>query len=195
MSIPDGGGNVGGGGYPPAPPGHEHAGPAGYPGPPPAPGGGGNTWVGVLIGCSIAGVFGFIIIGILAAIAIPDFLKFSARAKQSEAKSNLGAIFTTQVAYFGEYGTYGHTFEQLGWGPEGDTSYSYYLVDDVIPATKYGAGPHVVPEDLKPYTTDQTFLVIAVGNIDNDSILDVWTMDDAKTLRNVVNDTSSYGSR
>jgi len=34
------------------------------------------------------------IIGILAAIAIPNFLKFQAKSKQSEAKSNLGAIFT-----------------------------------------------------------------------------------------------------
>ena len=34
------------------------------------------------------------IIGILAAIAIPNFLQFQAKSKQSEAKSNLGAIFT-----------------------------------------------------------------------------------------------------
>ncbi len=37
------------------------------------------------------------IIGILAAIAIPNFLKFQAKSKQSEAKSNLGAIFTGQI--------------------------------------------------------------------------------------------------
>ena len=37
------------------------------------------------------------IIGILAAIAIPNFLKFQAKSKQSEAKTNLGAIFTGQT--------------------------------------------------------------------------------------------------
>ena len=42
------------------------------------------------------------IIGILAAIAIPNFLKFQAKSKQSEAKSNLGAIFTGELAYYGE---------------------------------------------------------------------------------------------
>ena len=49
------------------------------------------------------------IIGILAAIAIPNFLKFQAKAKQSEAKTNLGAVFTAQTAYFGENNAYATT--------------------------------------------------------------------------------------
>ncbi|RYZ36388.1 MAG: prepilin-type N-terminal cleavage/methylation domain-containing protein [Myxococcaceae bacterium] len=40
------------------------------------------------------------IIGILAAIAIPNFIRFQAKSKQSEAKTNLKAIFTAQKAYF-----------------------------------------------------------------------------------------------
>ena len=40
------------------------------------------------------------IIGILAAIAIPNFLRFQAKSKQSEAKTNLGGIFTAETAYF-----------------------------------------------------------------------------------------------
>ena len=39
------------------------------------------------------------IIGILAAIAIPNFLQFQAKSKQSEAKTNLGGIFTAEIAY------------------------------------------------------------------------------------------------
>ena len=39
------------------------------------------------------------IIGILAAIAIPNFLKFQAKSKMSEAKTNLGAIYTGQLSY------------------------------------------------------------------------------------------------
>ena len=46
------------------------------------------------------------IIGILAAIAIPNFLNFRLKAKTSEAKSNLGAIRSTQVAYFAEWNTW-----------------------------------------------------------------------------------------
>ena len=46
------------------------------------------------------------IIGILAAIAIPNFLQFRLKAKTSEAKSNLGAIRSTEVAYFAEWDFY-----------------------------------------------------------------------------------------
>jgi type IV pilus assembly protein PilA len=46
------------------------------------------------------------IIGILAAIAIPNFLQFRLHAKTSEAKANLGAIRTTEVAYFSEWGMF-----------------------------------------------------------------------------------------
>src|SRR5512134_3114179 len=46
------------------------------------------------------------IIGILAAIAIPNFLNFRLKAKTSEAKSNLGAIRSTEVAYFAEWDWY-----------------------------------------------------------------------------------------
>ena len=42
------------------------------------------------------------IIGILAAIAIPNFLAYQAKAKQSEAKVSLGAIFTSVVAFQAE---------------------------------------------------------------------------------------------
>src|SRR5512133_1777879 len=46
------------------------------------------------------------IIGILAAIAIPNFLNFRLKAKTSEAKSNLGAIRSTEVAFFAEWNSY-----------------------------------------------------------------------------------------
>ena len=42
------------------------------------------------------------IIGILAAIAIPNFLKFQSRARQSEAKSNLKAVFTANKSMYAE---------------------------------------------------------------------------------------------
>ena len=38
------------------------------------------------------------IVGILAAIAIPNFLNYQAKSQQAEAKANLGAIFTISIA-------------------------------------------------------------------------------------------------
>jgi type IV pilus assembly protein PilA len=46
------------------------------------------------------------IIGILAAIAIPNFLRFQLRSKAGEGKLNLTALRVSEKGYFGEYGTY-----------------------------------------------------------------------------------------
>jgi type IV pilus assembly protein PilA len=66
------------------------------------------------------------IIGILAAIAIPNFLKFQAKSKQSEAKANLGAIFTGEISYFGEANAYSN-FDAINWSPSGTPRYHYML--------------------------------------------------------------------
>jgi type IV pilus assembly protein PilA len=90
------------------------------------------------------------IIGILAAIAIPNFLNFRLKAKTSEAKSNLGAVRSTEVAYFAEWNWYvgnqaatpvadrtnnamkvqwitSTRFSILGFAPEGNVFFSYQL--------------------------------------------------------------------
>jgi len=46
------------------------------------------------------------IIGILAALAVPRFQSFQAKAKQSEAKNNLSHIYTLQQSYHGDNDTY-----------------------------------------------------------------------------------------
>jgi len=53
------------------------------------------------------------IIGILAAIAIPNFLQYQLKSRQSEAKTNLQAIKTSEVAFQAEQGCY------VGMAPEG----------------------------------------------------------------------------
>ena len=89
------------------------------------------------------------IIGILAAIAIPNFLRFQLKAKSSEGKTNLAAIRTAEESYFAEYGAYasafanpdivptavkndfatGTTFDSLGWSPEGKIYFNYAVED------------------------------------------------------------------
>ena len=86
------------------------------------------------------------IIGILAAIAIPNFLRFQLKSKTSEGKVNLAAIRTAEESYLAEFGLYvsalpapGGTlastkrawplappgFNTLGWGPEGMVFFDY----------------------------------------------------------------------
>jgi len=63
------------------------------------------------------------IIGILAGIAIPNFMKFQTRSRQSEAKINLKAIFLAKKAYHATYETYGCAM--CDWVPEPGNRYSY----------------------------------------------------------------------
>jgi prepilin-type N-terminal cleavage/methylation domain-containing protein len=63
------------------------------------------------------------IIGILAGIAIPNFMKFQTRSRQSEAKVNLKAIFLAKKAYHATYETYGCAM--CDWVPEPGNRYSY----------------------------------------------------------------------
>ena len=61
------------------------------------------------------------IIGILAAIAIPNFLKFQLRSKTGEAKTNLAAMRTAEEGYFAEYGLYiGAGNQSPAGAPTGD---------------------------------------------------------------------------
>ncbi|MCP9440871.1 MAG: prepilin-type N-terminal cleavage/methylation domain-containing protein, partial [Nitrospira sp.] len=46
------------------------------------------------------------IIGILAAIAIPNFLQYQMKSRQSEAKTNLQAIKTSEISWQGERGCF-----------------------------------------------------------------------------------------
>ncbi len=71
------------------------------------------------------------IIGILAAIAIPNFIRFQARSKQSEAKTNLKAVFTGQKSRFGERDRYSNLIGEIGFAPERGNRYWYDLgLDD-----------------------------------------------------------------
>ena len=94
------------------------------------------------------------IIGILAAIAIPNFLRFQLKAKTSEGKTNLAAIRTSEQSYYSEYGRYVSStgagpaltsvgssktgfvsttgFTTLGWSPEGQVFFSYAVGSDAL---------------------------------------------------------------
>jgi len=122
------------------------------------------------------------IIGILAAIAIPNFLKFQAKSKQSEAKTNLKAGFTAETSYFGENNTYGD-FATVNWEPIGTKQiYQYEIVSGgtagtevLIPpsGTPAGAGPSWT---RTPAYTATNFTIGAWGNIDSDDLKDCWTI-------------------
>ncbi len=139
------------------------------------------------------------IIGILAAIAFPNFLSYQARSRQSEAKVNLGGIFVSQSAYFGEQSVYGnfsqigfalasasnrYTYRSGGAAPEGGPSTNTVNVDMISP----GGGRVPTPENkAKPAinspvtSTTPGFIATATANIDADASIDQWHVDERKS--------------
>jgi type IV pilus assembly protein PilA len=92
------------------------------------------------------------VIGILAAVAIPNFLRYQMRARATETLTHLKGIGTTEDAYFAEHGTYvsvpagvpasmpggtsrvpwptGTRFDVIGWAPEGGVVFQYAVQAD-----------------------------------------------------------------
>ena len=54
-----------------------------------------------------------VIIGILAALAYPNLEKYLKRARQTEAKTNLSAIYTAQKIYFTLHQSYAEDINEL----------------------------------------------------------------------------------
>jgi type II secretory pathway pseudopilin PulG len=117
------------------------------------------------------------IVGIIATIAIPAFIRFQLRTKASEVKSNLSAVRVSEEAYHAEYGVYtsalpvvptsigrdkrtwpltastSHGFNAMGWAPEGQVYYQYGVVTS-------GGGT--------------AFTVGARSNLDGDANFNTW---------------------
>lgn len=118
------------------------------------------------------------IIGILAAIAIPNFLSMQLRAKRSEVPTNLSAIRTAEQAYFQEYDSYTNVavaprdesalntaqadwtspsdFNLLGWKPDGKPR-GAYLVEGSSQTAFSAVGSCDVDDDsaIASFTGDQ----------------------------------------
>ena len=141
------------------------------------------------------------ILGILAAIAIPNFMRFQAKSKQSEAKTNLGAIGTTAEAFRSENDTYVATWANLGWAPQGTTRYAYYYSgwltaissNGVLtaPATPSTAAAPCVPADPTTGLAAVGFIAGASGQVDTDATCDDWRYNDARALTNPSNDVGT----
>lgn len=156
------------------------------------------------------------IIGILSAIAVPNFKKYQAKSKQSEAKIQLAAVYATEVAANADYDTYATCLIDLGYEqpPKG-----YYIVgfsaDEPTSrgtiTTRTGvatsctnanyavappAGKHLkVDAAALPAATNlpatavtpTTFDAAAVGDISGSgATYDIWKIDESKALTNTI---------
>jgi len=125
------------------------------------------------------------IVAILAAIAVPNFLSFVSKTRRSEVKSNLSAIYKAELSYFAENNTYSPSFAEIRWVPIGNAFYTYTLG-----AEEWGKDNTVNPKppSVVPVASDNAFLAFGWGNIDSDSTVDVWSINEVNALVMVVTD-------
>ena len=143
------------------------------------------------------------IISLLAAIAIPSFLSFKGRSKQSECKTNLKMLYTAQKSYFQEKDTYGSDFTSIVFVPERGTRYAYAMEPNETFVTlgelKEGVTALLADKDtasqsiLREVTSmplaggaelgivgecpsSCTFTGMCMGNLDDDAQFDVWSI-------------------
>ena len=121
-----------------------------------------------------------VIIGILAAMAIPRFMRASAKTKQSEAKNILKQIYVQEHAYRQEKDTY------IAYPATAAGGTMPEILVEVMPSARYtysvaGGGLGIV----------NSFVATATGNVDDDATVDTWTIDNFGSLTNTINDVET----
>lgn len=140
------------------------------------------------------------IIGILAAVAIPNFIRFQARSKQSEARTNLKAAFTASKSKFAETNTYatltfaktGAGYVTMGFRPESRNRYKYVTgiagdeinCDNTIGSLCTGTNLCGGCTYAAQPPTQFNFVYAAFGNVDGEPKEDMWNIDQSNILIN-----------
>jgi type IV pilus assembly protein PilA len=128
------------------------------------------------------------ILGIVAAIAVPNFLRYQAQSRQSEARASLSGIFISEMAYFGEQSRFSSTTD-VGFQIAGTSNRYTYRThgtdaaggDTGVVAIDAGVGT-VTPENtiLPSASSSSGFTATATANLDNDPTIDQWHVNDRK---------------
>ncbi|MFQ5500127.1 MAG: type IV pilin protein [Candidatus Zixiibacteriota bacterium] len=122
-----------------------------------------------------------VIIGVLAAMAIPRWMAATTKTKQSEAKLILKQIYVNQRTYRQQ------SLANTYFIPAGPAS----------AATPNAFGEiwvEIMSDSKYTYTmnaTPTTFIVTATANIDDDAAIDTWTMDDIGVITNTIDDSNT----
>ena len=128
-------------------------------------------------------------IALTVLIKLPGYLKFKQYEKQGKARKNLEQIYDKEMDYFRLHHKFAESFSELDWKPEMDEVYTYFIGKDSIQS---GQGTHYgLPPDIKSFSNDTNFQAVAVGNIDHDATMDIWSINEKKAISNILNDRNN----
>lgn len=129
------------------------------------------------------------IVAFLSVLSIPSFLKFLAKSKRSEAYMTLRSLYLAEKAYHMEHGSYakrisGTAKDSLGWKAEGTLLYTYGFPSSCVVGDLKAPGSALKGANA----SDKGFIIAAAGDIDNDGVCDVITIDQDGKVKLVVDD-------
>jgi len=119
-----------------------------------------------------------VIIGILAALAIPRFMQATTKSKQSEAKQILKQIYVMQRTYKQENDVY--TLNGVTASKDAQTAFAPIGVE-IMANARYS---FLMAADTTSFTCTAT------ANLDDDTTIDTWTIDEDGALANTINDVT-----
>lgn len=120
-----------------------------------------------------------VIIGILAALAIPRFMSATTKQKQNEAKVILKQIYVNQRAYRQEHSTYWGNGISADSLPANQANFATLTVE-IMSSARY---------TYSIVATTTTFLITAnATGLDDDATPDTWTIDNNGLLTVVSDD-------
>jgi Tfp pilus assembly major pilin PilA len=151
--------------------------------------------VGVLLACPC--------VGVLAGIAIPNYIRYQSRAKQAECRMNLKSWYTSQKMHYSQYEAYEPSLSKVGFALDRGNRYAYLTGEGPMEARgeaqlaategavsvgvdtfRHANLRTVSVTDLPPEVADRlgvsgecpdcAITMACAGNIDNDDTLDVW---------------------
>lgn len=140
------------------------------------------------------------IIGFLAMVSVPSFMRFLAKAKRAEAYMQLNSIYAAEKSYWAEHGTYSSVLlgqGGIGWKPEGysgggknEKFYYTYGFSGGGEGRGYVTGKLETPaSNLGISKADKDgFVAVAAGDIDGDGKPDILTIDQNNTITVVQDD-------
>jgi len=119
-----------------------------------------------------------IIIGVLAAVALPNLLGQVGKARESEAKSTIGALNRAQQARYTEKASFTSTLTQLEVPVNGSSSTGYYRYTVPAEAVQIATGNNNDGNGTRDYaggvsynTSDLTFTTVVCRSLSKDTAL------------------------
>lgn len=123
-----------------------------------------------------------VIIGILAALAVPRFMATTVKTRQSEAKAILKQIYINERTYMQQSPSAEYFYQPLPASAANPGRLAAMWIE-IMESSKYS---FTVVDD-----GSGGFLATATGNIDDDAFQDVWTINDQGIVWNDANDVDN----